>query len=113
MTNSNKIKFYDMDIDNIGETSVFEFAYGLCIRDDLERIYDELSDSDKQMLRTYDKKLLSKAQEAYDELKTISNFNSDKPLNHWWNHFEKIVHGDLIVTIDDSSTSVHLKQQKT
>ncbi|TWH48546.1 hypothetical protein [Sporomusa sp. KB1] len=107
LTNLQLIKNYGMDIEECGEGSPFELINTLAIRDTLEEQYNLLSVEEQSLLYEYDRRLVERAHEFYNELSKVYSFQNQKPITHWWAHLDKVVNGDLVIDLINRKT--HLR----
>ena len=99
-SNIEKIKNYGLDLDYIGDISPFELIGTLILRDDIAKA--DLTFREKALLKSYDKKLLENAENFYNELKKVYDFQNRKPLDYWWSNIDLVVNGEIIVDIDNN-----------
>lgn len=102
LSNLQLIKNYGMDINDCKNNDIlspFDLIQTLAVRDSLEEEYYNLSGQEQMLLREYDENLLACAHDFYYELSKVYNFNTERPLSHWWAHIDKVVSGYLIVDL--------------
>ncbi|MCD9023063.1 hypothetical protein [Cohnella silvisoli] len=85
------ILIYGMDVKDL-DTSAFEMMEMLHIRSKIHQYFHELSDDEKNEVTRYDLILISNAQQFYDKMKSIYDFqNQNRVDEEWWWHLHKIV----------------------
>lgn len=114
MSRQNDIRQYGMDVKDL-DASPFEMIEMLRSRSKIHSYFRELTDEEKLEVNRYDLILLFNAQEFYDKLKLVHDFqHSNKPDDEWWWHLHDVVrafnkrsfsisfadtHGDLMVNM--------------
>lgn len=81
--------------------SPFEINYTFHTRDFLANEYSKLNDGDQEQLFKYDQILLERAQDFYQLMSSVMNWEENvAPINYWWWHLDKVVAGEMKVLIE-------------
>ena len=97
-----EIEFYGEDLQDF-EMSPFEMIETFHRRTLLHDHYNELTTTEKALLKEIDQLLLKTANKIYEHLKNIYDFQNDKPLEEWWWHLDKVVNHQLSVDLDQGN----------
>lgn len=85
-----EIEFYGDDLKNL-EISPFEMIDTFHRRSMLHQHFEKLTADEKALIKEHDLYLLKIAQPVYEHLKKVDDFQSDKPVQEWWWHLDKVM----------------------
>ncbi|TCS96869.1 hypothetical protein [Hazenella coriacea] len=96
------IENYGIDLeDDLEDVSPFEYNYTFHTRDFLAKEYCKLDDRGKEQLLNYDQVLLERAQDLYQLMSLVMNWEDNvAPINYWWWHLDKVITGKMKVLVE-------------
>ena len=104
MSYMEKIHSYGEDLAFMESVSPFELIGALVKRDEIEAVRSSLSKEELSQLEKYDKNLLSHAQQFYDLIKEVYQFQNRKPLKYWWSNIDLVATGKLSVDLASANS---------
>lgn len=106
MSYMEKIHSYGEDLAFMEEVSPFELIGTLVKRDEIEAVRGSLSKEELEQLEKYDRDLLSHAQQFYDLIREVYQFQNRKPLKYWWSNIDLVATGKLSVDLATTNQEV-------
>lgn len=101
-TREDLIRDYGLSVNNF-HVSPYESVNMFDIRDILLENEEELTDKQKQLLKSHDEFLLFNASKMFRYIQESKAYNfeysKEVPLEQWWWHLDKIAKGSLVVSL--------------
>ena len=99
-----EIEFYGDDIKDMN-ASPFEMLEAFHKRSTLHHQFDQFTFEEKILLKKYDQLLLKTAKQVYEQVRKVYDFQSDKPLQEWWWHLDKVVKKQLNINLETGTVT--------